>query len=60
MGQEKKRSVFGSAKEPNVKNFAVRIHTKEKPFVCEGFDACDAAFSTLYRLTAHKRIHTGH
>ena len=27
--------------------------------MCEGFSDCEAAFSTLYRLTAHKRIHTG-
>ena len=33
---------------------ACRTHTKEKPFVCRGFSACQAAFSTLYRLTAHR------
>ena len=39
--------------------FLPRIHTKEKPFTCEGVPDCRAAFSTLYRLTAHKRLHSG-
>ena len=35
-----------------------RIHTKEKPFVCH-VSGCDSAFTTLYRLNAHTRLHTG-
>jgi uncharacterized Zn-finger protein len=35
-----------------------RVHTKEKPFVCNYLD-CGSAFTTLYRLTAHTRLHTG-
>jgi hypothetical protein len=36
----------------------VRIHTKEKPFVCQ-VSGCESAFTTLYRLNAHIRLHTG-
>jgi len=35
-----------------------RIHTNEKPFVCQ-YNSCLFAFSTLYRLNAHIRLHTG-
>ena len=31
----------------------VRIHTKEKPFVC-CVDGCPHAFTTLYRNQSHK------
>jgi len=36
----------------------MRIHTKEKPFVCE-YVECQFSFNTLYRLKAHRRLHTG-
>jgi len=36
----------------------LRIHTKEKPFVCQE-ETCLMAFTTLYRLKAHNRLHTG-
>jgi len=36
----------------------VRVHTKEKPYSCQ-YGECEAAFTTLYRLTAHRRLHTG-
>ena len=35
-----------------------RIHTNEKPFACQ-YQSCLYAFSTLYRLNAHIRLHTG-
>lgn len=34
------------------------MHTKEKPFACKT-TGCEKAFNTLYRLKAHKRLHTG-
>ena len=36
----------------------MRIHTREKPFVCQ-VEGCSNAFTTLYRLNAHMRLHNG-
>ena len=51
-----------SCSKPFLSSYAlkvhVRIHTQERPFICE-YLQCLSAFNTLYRLNAHRRIHTG-
>ena len=51
----RKNRVFDT---PSSLKVHTRIHTKEKPFVCH-VSGCDSAFTTLYRLNAHTRLHTG-